>query len=660
MPPKVPILVRNLLGRNGIDDGFTMPDWQCADAVNVELSRPGKLAVRRPGSQDIGAHNPTKGIGFFGVEILNPNENKLTWEIYNDGSAYRSSLPITLTDTAIDGMQHAGDVSAENFNAKYFLAYKATKNRLYCFDQTLSAVRPVGIIASGPATVADTGAGSYPQTLRHYRVAWQREVAGTIHARSELSAPVSHTPGAGVAAARISRPTPPGDSETHWLIYASPDGVNYFLIATLPLATLTYDDSAIVQAYSKGAMPQRAGTNIPPPNCRYLLVDRSRLVMASCWHATALPGETAPKNNRVWYTRVLGASGVGDDESIPNIVGIATDPGLTNWVDVGENDGSAIVGLGGPLNGVIYVFKRRGIYAMAATDDPDKPYRTIQITATIGALHQRSIVLGEDEQGQPCLYFTDAAGVYRVSSRGIQFCGRDIADKLVDLDRDAATAHVVCGWYPIKKQLWCAFRTTAGVSFGATFHPQVAISDQSNEVRGGWSRLTFPPPAPPNPAPIYYAIALLQAAGESERSLLLVPWFAGIENNGSVLRRYENPGATTDDAAPFAAFITTKAIAPAGIGRNARMDEPYLHAKAAAGTTITVAAILDHGLVADRVGTVLLTARTTESRIKRKVEGLDAADFAVIAFRVGDGAPQAVLPWEIDALEAPFALAETA
>ena len=69
--------------------------------------------------------------------------------------------------------------------------------------------------------------------------------------------------------------------------------------------------------------------------------DTNRILLAGAWETTGTADQTEPKQNRVWYTPVLGSTDEGDDERIPNTVD------QQNWVDVG-NEGP-ITGLGGPL-----------------------------------------------------------------------------------------------------------------------------------------------------------------------------------------------------------------------------------------------------------------------------------------------------------------------
>lgn len=308
---------------------------------------------------------------------------------------------VTLIDTPDSG--NLSQMHSVSFNGKLFLAYDSDVNRLHVWDGT--SVRRVGLTVSGVGSVADTGSGSYTATARRYRFS-QRIKSGTdIIAESELSAAVSFTPSGSGTAARITQPTAV-DSATHWVVYGliSSAGDTYDLyeeLAETANATTTYDDSTAPASYA-GDAPPELNSNIPPPSAKFLATDSSRVIMAGAWETTASAGQTTPKANRVWFSRPLAATDVGDDESVPN--------GL--WLNIG--DAGPVTGLGAIYTDV-YVFKFGSTHKLVPTQDPDGPFSRVIVSENFGAVGQRVIANGETEDGFSAIYFADDHAVYRLA-----------------------------------------------------------------------------------------------------------------------------------------------------------------------------------------------------------------------------------------------------
>src|SRR3990167_4162445 len=248
------------------------------------------------------------------------------------------------------------EVSAASFNGKMFVAYDSAVDRLHVWDT--STVRRVGLATPAAASVANTGSGSYAATLRYYKLVWAELSGSTILRRSELSASVSFTPSGSGTAARVTQPTAAGEGETHWILYGSSDDTVYEKLSTIAIGTTTYDDSTNPSAYD-GDAPPRAGTHTNWTSVKYLLSTGNQLLGAGSW-------ESGGKNNRVWYSAFIGQTGEGDDECVPQTSDIS------NYVDLDENDGGYITGLGGPLDGRPLVFKRNQVHRLGAPGG-DKP-----------------------------------------------------------------------------------------------------------------------------------------------------------------------------------------------------------------------------------------------------------------------------------------------
>lgn len=309
-------------------------------------------------------------------------------------------------------------------NGKLFIAYDSSVNRLHVWDGT--SLRRVGLSKPSAPSVADTGAGSYTNTARRYRVSMRIKDGDDIIAESELSDATSFTPSGSGTAARVTKPTTV-DSATHWVIWGliGSSGDVYDLyeeLTELAVGTTTYDDSTAPASYD-GDFPPELGQNIPPPSAKYILSDGSRLLMGGRWETSGAADETEPKVNRVWFTRNLGETDRGDDESIPNALT------QVNRVDVGDAGG--LTGLGGPLFSSIYVFKSRVVYKLRPTGDPVSPYAVLSVSTTCGAVDQRVICAATNESGaQEAIFFADEHAAYRISDGGLSDVGFNIARDL--------------------------------------------------------------------------------------------------------------------------------------------------------------------------------------------------------------------------------------
>ena len=327
--------------------------------------------------------------------------------------------PVTFSDTVnVTNLRYMQSASLTN---KFFICYDSNVNRLHVWDGT--TLRRVGFGQASAVTAATMG-GSGNTWNRWYRKRLaELTIDGTVVRVSEPSETpvnVSITDDAGVT---ITRGTVPGEGETPWIAEAADDdsGVpgTFFQIATVAIATTTTNDtSADLTVFPISPL---IGEYVPPPSAKFILSDTNRIILAGAWELTGTADQTEPKQNRVWYTPVLGSTDEGDDERIPNTVE------QQNWVDVG-NEGP-ITGLAGPLYGDIYVFKSDSTFKLTPTGDFVSPYRVIQVSPSLGAVDQRVISVGELGTGTPAIFFGHSSGVNVISSGGIT----DISD---DISRD--------------------------------------------------------------------------------------------------------------------------------------------------------------------------------------------------------------------------------
>src|SRR5262245_3293783 len=333
------------LGRNGIDSPLAVPEGQCCDALNMDLSE-SPLGSKRAGSVAVS----TTGGTAFATSIRSlfrhvPGDDETAaelWAVDANGLVKRFSggawADVTLADAISAGT--AQFVEFASLNGKLFMAYKSSVNRLHVYDPTLSApkVRRVGIAASAAPTVANTGGGAYPATLRYYRVRFIQYDGTTVTRRSEPSPSQSFTPSGAGTAARITKPTNPGEDETHWEVEGSVDNDVFFVLAgvamgnAIVIGTTTYDDSATPANYSDNELSEEIGLFTLPVSARYLSTDNNRLLMAGCFEDSKL-------SSHVYFTPVLGATDHGDDERVEST---AISKG---YVALNRRDGGIITGL---------------------------------------------------------------------------------------------------------------------------------------------------------------------------------------------------------------------------------------------------------------------------------------------------------------------------
>lgn len=347
-------------------------------------------------------------INLTGTEELWAAENQLGSALLHRKFAGSWGL-VSFSDTAV-----ANDLrymTSAALASKFFLAYNSDVNRLHVWDGT--SVRRVGFAQASAVTAATMGgAGKTFNRWYRKRVA-ELDASSTIIRMSEPSATpvnVSITDDAGVT---VTRGTVPGEGETHWIVEAADDdsGVagTFYQIATVAIATLTSDDTN--SSISGFDISPLLGAYIPPPSAKYLLSDTNRLLMAGAWETTSTSDQTAPKQNRVWYTPVLGSTDIGDDERVPNTVD------QKNFIDIGDE--GPITALAGPIYGDIYVFKKDSMGKLVPTGDVTTPYRYVQLSVGIGAVDQRCVTSAEQGEGVPALFFAASASVYMITQGGI-------------------------------------------------------------------------------------------------------------------------------------------------------------------------------------------------------------------------------------------------
>jgi hypothetical protein len=323
--------------------------------------------------------------------------------------------PITFSDTA--NPVNLRYMQAASLTSKYFILYDSDVNRLHVWDGT--TLRRAGLAMSGPPSVAAMGVGSLSAT-RFYRQRYVEMSGTTIVRRSEASTSVELAI-ASKAGWQVTKGAALSEGETHWEIEAADAEIGpWWRIARQAITTTAYEDTSVT--IDDTDLSPLAGEYIPAPSAKYILSDTNRILLAGAWETTSDDDQTEIKQNRVWFTDVLGATDEGDDERIPNTVD------QQNWVDVG-NEGP-ITAIAGPLYGDIYVFKADSIFKLTPTGDFVTPYRVIQLVGGIGAVDQRCVCVGVMGTGTPAIFFASTSAVYAITSGGVVEISDDVSRDL--------------------------------------------------------------------------------------------------------------------------------------------------------------------------------------------------------------------------------------
>jgi hypothetical protein len=640
-------------GLNDTDAPQDLAANQCQIAQNVEWVTTKFAQRRQGGSNGINAtepwgtggtlnalmrHTPTADEGAAELWAVSFNAPAITARL----AAGNTFTAVTVGDAWTEGTLGATlqFINGVSLNGKFFVAGDTAQDRLHVWDG--SAFRRVGLATPAAATVANTGAGTYAAVIRYYKVQWINQSI-TPHPTSELSDAVAFTPSGGGTAARVTRPALANEGETAWLLWASPDGVNFYVIAGIAAATTTYDDSTATTAYATlmptlAGRPSSADYYTPPISPKYLLADEDRLLLLSSW-------ETASMASAVMWTPVIGTTPaddypVADDERVPS----------TNRLDLDRSDGGGITG-GGVLSGTVYVFKLSHIYRLRRTGDADLPYQPIVVTKSLGAITHKSIVVGEDDGGRECLYFLSRRGPYRLTPDGLEYLGRDI-EALWDTIRLASGRPPFGVWHQEKRQVqwWVTTSGSTNPDIKLVFHARYGRRSENGDVRGGWAVHTE------GAATAYCAVMFANTLGAT-MSLDLKPyvgqaWTSGLPDGPCI--KYDSDGTYTDrggNATTYIARVKTSAFAPGGPGMKGRVTQTYVLGTPA-NRTVTIDVVEDFG-ARTRSGTATLpSASGSETREFVKVDNdARASDAMYIEIVLDDDvSPASSAAWTVDAI----------
>lgn len=642
--------ILGIQGRNGSDSSFTIPDGQCLEAMNVDWYR-ASLARKRGGASALSlttlATAFTNGAVALGRHVPGDDQTAAEfWAIDGAQVFHRLAGSVSWVDvTPIDACTgFAWETNFLTFNGKLYVSYKSAHNRLHLWDGT--SFRRVGIDKSlAPVSVVLAGGGI--TDTRRYRIAFTKQVAGVTVMRGELG-PATANQGLAAQQATVTRPAPPGEGETHWELYAASTSSSfgdYRLQGTVVVATTTQVDNA---ALGTSVAPDD-GANTCPPSARYMVADDARIIMAGAYElGTNAENAMFPKNNRVWWTSLLGSSDISDDERVSNT------GTFNSYADLEE----AITGISQPMQAVsasatsldrgsFYVFSFQSQWKFISTGDADAPYLRFRITGGSGCVHYKSICTAIDANGNPAVYWwSPQTGPFRITVDGQQFIGEDIVDIVGTVNLDATIpCHTV--YHPEKKQVW--FYIATGTSMfpdtKVVFDTRFGRMSQTLGVRQGWS-------VHMGESAKAYCSCLFSDSVAIAMGRRLKPYIGYRESTAI----WKTDTTDLDDAGtPFQAYVDSKSYAPWGLNRmGGTLGEPCVIADTQQGVTIQLLIYRNEGQET-APSTADLTDKSDSAsadKVFAKFDNGKLADSYTFRCRIGDAQPT-TNTWSLDALVVP-------
>ena len=661
--PVDPIVVDDLRGgRNDTDSPMKLPVTQATEFLNCDW-KDTTFAHKRGGATAVSQSGGTAwGSGMQTLERHVPGNSETAAELWGiDGAGTpiwkRLTGGTTWADVTVDDAvsSRPQDIVGVALNGKRFFAYDSSVDRLHVYDPTLASprVRRVGFATPGAPTAANQGVGTYAATLRYYRVRWLQMSGTTIIRRSEPGASVSFTPNGTSEFARVTRPTAPGEGETHWEIEVSTDDAvwSWRVGASaednpgnqIAIATTTFDDGRVTANFPDGgSADSEAGLYGRFPSVKFLMTDGNRLLGGGAWEASG--ADSSGKNSRIWLTPVLGSADAGDDERVPNT------ESQKNYVDLNENDGGAFTGCGGPLNGLPWWFKYRQVWRLLPTGDVTTPYLPRKMRDDIGCISHKTIAIGEDQLGRAALYFLSHRGPYRITLEGdIQYLGRDneVTWRSMNLGASTQVAHSV--YYPDLHQwwLWIATGSSNDPDVKMMFDVQLGQPDTIGQIRGGWAKHTG------DSAGARCSCLFSHTLGAS-MSRDLKPHIG--RSSGTVIGKCDTTDLD-DFGTDFQAYATTRPLLTTrDLAHKVGCLEPTVIGTALAASDVTITIARDFGKET-RSQSISLAPGASETRIIQKVAALEMGEADVLQMTVGDSAANEER-WTVDAIVVPILLQE--
>lgn len=630
------LTIRDLRGGlNDTDPPTLLANEECTAAVNVDWQS-GGIAHRRRGSEvfDRPDHGFTDHLSTLAAHHTGATGAQTElWGFDADSHVAKLKdganwVPVTTPDPISDP-QHVVTCS---FNGQIFIAYNSGVDRLHVGydDGTTRTIYRAGLPQPPAPTPGAKSAGAVTDT-RTYKVAWASgwtPGGTTMLVRSELSL---STVAVSLAAQQIviNRPAiPPQENITHWELYAaSTDGVYYGPLASAPIATATLSDNRAV--LNTLPVAPLIGANLSPPSAKYVITDGNRLLMAGSWEQPPNAPLSNGLTSRVWFTPVLGSSvsSFGDSMRIPQIANVQN-----NYLDLNEKDDDVITGMG-QLLGMVYVFKQRQIWKLVPTGIDVSPYFVVQVSRDIGTLSHKSICVGEDENGNPSLYFLSHTGPYRLGATGLEFLGWKIRNFWDTVNVTATEQHATGLHYSEKQEIWWFVATNGANSPNARL--------MYDMLDGGFAVNVYP-----HQDPVGTASCQFSDAPGVPMGMVLKPYFSLNKGEPVILK---GDTGTQDYGENFHAFITTKPYVMESIMREHTAWEGRILADATPTVPgsfqessfglIELTIIRDFGLEIARE-TISLAPEALETHVIRKFEASYLAGNRTVQITLGDAGPR--------------------
>lgn len=632
-----PVLIDDCSGgQNAAMPPHMVAKNQCAAAVNVEWFR-GSVARKRRGSRlverDAGSALPTtkKFSTIAGsyrtadTDIALVVEAADLSEWYRWGEGSWDFTPFTPIDT------QATNACVVFFGSRIVAAYKSSVDRLHWLD-----VPPgfrVGFAPPATPTIVET-AGAVTDN-RKYRAAFIATSADG--GRSEPSTETAVKTLIGERATATAPGANPGlEIYNQWELQVASDDDNYatwWVVGQAALISDIVDNNASL--LNLEVAPQ-LGLFEPPHSAKFLMVDDNRLLLAGAHEST-----DEIMQQRVWFTPVLGDMDEGDDARIPNSTT------QRNWVDLNAgDDGGAITGFAPATLGDVLVFKRTQLWRMTRTGNIDAPYIPRLIDPVYGTFGYRTVCAGQDAAGGPCVYFASARGPVRFGLNGPEYLGAAIEDVWATVNTHGnvyTSQHGV--YYADRGQYWLWVSTNA-----ATVPDTLLIFTVAT---GGWARYTGAIAAALSSALLPRYVTEPNKGVSLTISLVAprVPYCCPNTNGQIVecdainpstgvaldtdLETYSGSAGVWSDGTPYQAYVTTTPIPPKTLDGFMTVQDVTVEADAAAGVTLSVSLVRDHG-AETRTFSTSLAADGTETRVIRRVEGAATAGARAVAVTLGD------------------------
>lgn len=625
-------------GRNDNDPDLAIPGDQVKEALNVDYYK-GMCGRRRGGSASVGITFSSGGPFASGIKSLithYPSADITAAELWAaDGSNQLCRLAgstqwtepspkdaITASPTEVKGV---------SFNGKLQLGHKSGVNRGQVWDGT--SLRRLGLAPPTAVPTTSASAGAVTDT-RKYRSRVLVKSGSDYLRRSEGCSGASSAQVLAAQRSTVTLAGAPSEGETHWECYGASiinNYATYHYIGEAAIGNTIEDNNASLT----GDLEPVTGTFLVPPSFKFAAAGDDRVLYGGNNETTSSYGQVAPKNNRVWWTPPLGDRDVSDDERIIITAASATAPAIKSYLDVS----APLTGIGGPIFGSYYVFSYYRFWRFSPTGSIYGPFRRIAMGLPFGCIFDKSICLGEDQDGGPALYWASHKGIYRISDAGVEFCGWD-NQTLWGTVNLAATVPVHCVYHADIHQLWVYIATGSALTPNKklVFDTRLGTPDGKKGITKGWSLHDG------DSADAVCSTLFANTIGAT-MSRDLKPYIG--RGTGTAIYKADTTD-TTDNGTTWQSYIEKTVLPPPTIQNKFRIGPMYVLAKAVAAT-LRVTITADYGDQTAKVVDRSITPAGSETEVFRQFEDSALGGiWRAATLRLGDAAAGDVPQWFID------------